>query len=688
MAKLIVLSRQTDENQLGLAPFKSLLNRRLAIPEYQRRYAWDGKNNIRELFETIAKEFKFNPELEVKYDEAPLRPCFLGSIIFCSPNREQEPTKEEYLVIDGQQRIISLLVILRFMLYRIKDFIKEADKEIEGSNEKEKDRKITVKISLIEEEITRYLETVSIRRKGPTDKTLKEEEKIEERIIDYINNEQKRDSIPEIEEDILEHVARGFDDIQKEELNEDHTSLLDQTNFYIQLANHILNHIQFCWLYIQGEESEEYAIDMFNIMNSTGEPLTGFDILKSTLYKIDRNLGDRIDAIGKKVLSFLKKSKNKRQPFVSHTGKLILFLSIYRDDNEGKVVSDKKVIEQKRYIQKICKNKTTSEKICSDLESISDLYVTKWLEKKHPYDKKAGFCFNFLIDLGHDRTLPVLLRFDEESNEIDDAIKTCTAFSVIWRILHDASTGGVDKKYLEAYRKLKDKKPTVELLRRIFKTELSRVILEKYVSFSGDKKLYEEWEKSSNNLEKYPDNKNSKITQEIKLYLKDAWTRKLIDLPIYSKNRRLTRFLILIASNQLTYGEDGSLKRTGGHDLLDPKIYNDKAENSKYGTIDHIIAQKPETEDDMISNVHTLGNLTLLPPEFNSSLRNSNFKIKKAEFEKVIKGHTEDTIPYLPILKEIVYKYKNFGETEVSDRTEILSGLIWDTLVTDWLGWK
>ena len=674
MAKLSV--HKSDADQLSLASFESLLARRLKIPEYQRPYAW-RKDHISELFETIGREFKFNPAHVTKHNGAPLEPCFLGPIIFCSPDKEQKPTVEEYLVIDGQQRIISLLVILRFMLYEIKEIITK----LENSNEEKEDddEEILFQIKFKEKEINRHLKTVKIERDNPRN------EDDEEKILYYINQHQDRDSIQEIEEKILEHIRDGFDYIKdKEKFNEGYTNLLDQANFYVQLADHILNHIQFCWLYIEGEKSEEYAIDMFNIMNSTGEPLTGFDILQSTLYKRSKKLGDKASNIEKNILDHVK--HNRRQ-FINHTGKLILFLSIYRDDNNKDVVSDKKVIDQKRYIQKICTDETTSEKICSDLESIYNFYINKWVKKEHPYNKEAGFCFNLLIDLRHDRTLPVLLKFDEESNEIDDAIKTCTAFSVIWRVLHDAGTGGVDNKYIEAYRELKDKVPTVELLREILKVEISRMILGKYVGFSENKELKEEWKKPSDNLGQYLANLG--VTQEkAKSYLEKEWKKKLKDIPIYHKNKKLTRFLLLLSSNQLTYGEDGSLKRTRGFNLLNPDIYNNKDEDQIYKTMEHIIPQRPETEDDAIDNVHTLGNLTLIPHAFNASLQNINFEKKKARFEEIIRGETEDTLPYLPILKEIVYNYESFSKKEVDERTEMLSEFIWDTLVTDWLGWK
>ena len=46
---------------------------------------------------------------------------FLGSIVFCVP---QESSADNYLIIDGQQRITTLLTILKFIKLKIQS-IKE-----------------------------------------------------------------------------------------------------------------------------------------------------------------------------------------------------------------------------------------------------------------------------------------------------------------------------------------------------------------------------------------------------------------------------------------------------------------------------------------------------------------------------------------------------------------------------------
>ena len=707
MAKLSVHVLKDSDNTSSLATLKDILKSKLVIPEYQRRYAW-REENIRELFDTIAETtngvFKFDPTpgSSDKEDEQKISiPCFLGSIIFCSVSKEQKPAAEEYLIIDGQQRIVSLLVILRYALYEIREIIAKLEDNIEEVTEN-KNNKVMWEIQGKETEISDCLKKVSIKRRNGQEYE-REGSKKEGDILAYINTEQDENSIKTIEEQIADAIDEGFNSIKrKANLDQDDTPI-NQAKFYIQFTSHILRNITFCWLYISGEKSEDYAIDMFNIMNSTGEPLTGFDILKSTLYKIQPVFGNRIGEIQDDLSSYLKQN---RQKIIQHTGKLILLLSIYRDDYGDDVVSDKQFAKQKRYVQKICKNNggenntretiyphaaevlesyganngndtsetiyphvadapgaygiddenNTGEEICSDVEEISKFYITKWIKKKHDYNGEAGFCFNFLIDLRHDRTLPTLLRFDRQTDQINSAIKVCTAFSVIWRLLHNVSTGGVDKKYLEIYQELElsTQEPSIESLR-------------------------------DGLIEKLKDKITTILnvsSEDIKLSFQSKWTEILKDVPIYIKNGKLARFLILLASNRLTY-QDKVLVRTGGLNLLTPENYN----SSTYKTIDHIIPQKPENKDDTINNVHTLGNLTLLPLKFNAALKNADFNTKKNEFNRVIKRETDDTLPYLPTLKEII-SHEEFNQETVDKRTEVLGKFLWDRLVIDWLGWK
>ena len=75
---------------------ESLLSRNLSIPEYQRAYTWDQKN-ISKMIEDFEDFFKSDYQ-HLEY--------YLGTILL---HRE----KNKFNIIDGQQRITTLLLMLK-----------------------------------------------------------------------------------------------------------------------------------------------------------------------------------------------------------------------------------------------------------------------------------------------------------------------------------------------------------------------------------------------------------------------------------------------------------------------------------------------------------------------------------------------------------------------------------------------
>ncbi len=96
----MTLSRQQDSCVSVRSLFE--MERRLSAPLYQRRYSWDRKN-LDEFWEDIRL-------VEVGQTEA----LFLGAIILKheGPSDPSAGTLEEFLVLDGQQRIATLFLTL------------------------------------------------------------------------------------------------------------------------------------------------------------------------------------------------------------------------------------------------------------------------------------------------------------------------------------------------------------------------------------------------------------------------------------------------------------------------------------------------------------------------------------------------------------------------------------------------
>ena len=85
--------------------------RKFIIPDYQRPYKWDlEKCDI--LWQDVTSFYEENQARESEY--------FLGTIVTCRKS-EEEPSSKDVEVIDGQQRITSLLLLLRAFYKKLED---------------------------------------------------------------------------------------------------------------------------------------------------------------------------------------------------------------------------------------------------------------------------------------------------------------------------------------------------------------------------------------------------------------------------------------------------------------------------------------------------------------------------------------------------------------------------------------
>jgi hypothetical protein len=87
---------------MGLVRIRDVLNGKFyRIPDYQRSYAWEQRQ-VRELFQDLVEAAKE----EITH--------FLGTVVF-----SQTSKRNEYFVVDGQQRLTSLILLLRELIEKL-----------------------------------------------------------------------------------------------------------------------------------------------------------------------------------------------------------------------------------------------------------------------------------------------------------------------------------------------------------------------------------------------------------------------------------------------------------------------------------------------------------------------------------------------------------------------------------------
>ncbi len=208
-------------------------NNRYSIPAYQRPYSWD-KDNVEQLVEDIYNSFK---QEDIEY--------FIGSMI-CIENE-----KDEYEVVDGQQRLTTLSIILA----RLKDAI--TDNEL-------------VKNKL--QDLVMPLDPFSDEPPVPRLQVRKKESLLYEKYILQSEEAYFPDKPTYSENLFIENskvIGGFFKSISQAEL--------------CQLAKYILNNV-FVVFVKTGDLASSFRL--FNVLNNRGLPLSNSDLLKNSLFEV------------------------------------------------------------------------------------------------------------------------------------------------------------------------------------------------------------------------------------------------------------------------------------------------------------------------------------------------------------------------------------------------------------------
>ena len=457
-----------DQNTSNLTSLGRVIQHKLNIPSYQRPYAWNDEN-IEDLFNTIQSSSS-----AASSDES----VFFGSIIL---SKEIKNNTEIYKIIDGQQRITTFLLVLRVLV----DTLKSEAKRIESVLNTLEDQDEKIMSNTTDRKTHKELQDQIFVQKQDADKCKNLIEKINKILEVRISREKYTFfGLNNKEEDDLEYISfvstgkigassdfkkskRRIEEKIKKMANEAEEQLNQKGSSkdyekYEAVAKFILDKVKFCLLEVSGPDSEAYSIDIFNTLNSTGEALTGFEVLKSKMEQCYANEKSSVQECFEGVEKSIKNIKSKRKDLIAQTGNLILYMCLYRNDYGSIKLSDKDFKAQNEYIKQLIDNNKTSQSILYDLKNINNFAVDNWLkgEKQREYrttkqiSNMAIKSFDFLKDINHDKVLPILYRWSRhnledrfEADQYSKIIEICTGFSLLWRMAYDGGARGIPVAY-------------------------------------------------------------------------------------------------------------------------------------------------------------------------------------------------------------------------------------------------
>lgn len=691
----------------------------LYIPLYQREYSWDS-DNIEQLLEDLARGIQRIVLGEVNDDTKEIR--FLGTIItVVESNRNniypvdiQAVSSRIEKLIDGQQRVSTIALMATLLVKRlieIKNKIKNFNPIYEQVNEI-CDAWINQKLSpLFSFDLGRgtpRLKPKIIR--GAKDYWTRDkdvEEAYHSELSNYLGHFIKayvdKTSFPCLSKDkygdsllykngrriemwLKKTVATAHEEqsdefasainilqhFQQEQLwdydRQELVSIVNENNITDKKSNsYILCELvqtlsvchylldRCCFTIIQPTD-DDWAFDMFQSLNATGTPLTAIETFKPTVVNtIDSEDGLQFkeslsDLYFKKIENFLSEGntapqKNKRTNdyltsfFVAYDGRTMSTHFSYQRKALNDVYSGLATIDEKEsFIKKMGnyaefykewidydgKNNATfpliNNAVDTNLASMLILFL-KASNHKMAITMFASM-YNSLRERHSQDNVGMLT--EEDTRAFTEIIKLIAGYYFLWRSAF--SNAGLDTTYRDFF---KNNEFSVDAVRHHIKGTLQKKGI-------GDS---ESWKLKAKQYLKYD-----------------------------STGRDIIKLALMIAAHDTIISNDDKALLKIGRDGCSPYLNISKWLSPSLKTIEHIAPQTNQNEqwdkdlyDPNIKTYQSLGNLTLLPQDINSSVGNKGWKEKLLYYQTV----GEKDIQKVQAIKEHASNWK----IELNDST-------------------
>lgn len=367
----------------------ALSDKKLAVPIYQRSYAWEDKH-VRDLFLDISNAIQ-NGENEY----------FLGSIVIIQNN------KDRLTVVDGQQRLATITILLA----AIRDYFQE-----NGENTRALD---------LESEYLSKRDLVSQEREAKLKLNEIDNNFFYKRII--INHAKEK---PELNKESHKRIEKAYS-IAKEHVSTLGKSTNDPINLLLKHVIYVSNNTKVIWVVVPDNSN---AFTIFETLNDRGLDLAISDLLKNYLFYLSDNRLDEVMQKWNSMVSIIESNSDESE--------IVNYIRYLWSSTYG--------VARERDLYEVIKRKTTSKQAAVDfaekLEKNSKLY-SAILNPEHEYWNDLGTTAkNYIATLkllGMVQIRPLLLAILDKFNKIEvlKSLKLLTSSVVRYTITGTLSTG-------------------------------------------------------------------------------------------------------------------------------------------------------------------------------------------------------------------------------------------------------
>ena len=435
-------------------------------------------------------------------------------------------------------------------------------------------------------------------------------------------------------------------DVLSAEGNEPFKELL----YLVLFANFILDRVA---LTIVTAKNEDYAFDMFEALNTTGEPLTAFETFKPRVihseglehYESSKSFEYMNSVEG--YLEGFGKTDDKQDA----TSRLIVTFALAE---RGEKLS-KRLSDQRRFFKENFEKLPDEEAKRDFIRHLAhtaifvqyawpdeSLATPKIYSADEAQTDEVVLCLDLLRSFKHTITLSPLIRFYSEIRKagsetrgqaISDfitAVKAITAFSLLWRSSR-RGTANIDTHYRKLMESGYDEVGMSSLCRRNNNVDLP----------APDVEMLKRALRS--------------LLQSVgAINDKDDWVKETAKIPAYTNQKEVTRFILLAAAHDSVVDKLSPGLTVKGKSGILPLLNYASWRDECAQTVEHIAPQTKEIGwlDELYEDgetINRLGNLTLLPCPENSSLGNGPWNRKRLIY-KVLSADTSDELD--PLLSQ------------------------------------
>lgn len=394
-------------------------------------------------------------------------------------------------------------------------------------------------------------------------------------------------------------------------------------------------------------DDESAAFDIFDALNTTGEPLTALETLKPRVIQFENTHGGYSGSASEAAFVRIKECIDdvfgdtaKKQ---SETKDLIVGFALYIEGAKLPLhLAAQRNFLRTRYDKSSGTSRQNGQRFVRSLADMAEFrhyYGTKEgieeLARFHPAHEvdEIQLLASFIRDTKTKLALPILARYwspqlkGDGGGDFLAAIRAVAAFLALRRAA-SGGTAGIDSDFraIMAPKNGSSKRfglsagveadiPVLSIsdLRTAFRTLLA--------------------------------------SSRLKIQDRDKWIAQVVDNPLYSQSKELARFMLLVAANHAKTSEaepgcwtkDGVKVSAHINNFLDYKTWT----SDLYATVEHIAPDSEQAkgwDQAIYANTilrHSLGNLVLLPQKENGAIGNDSWARKRV-FYMALTEETKD----------------------------------------------